>query len=91
MRDWFTRLGVLLLATTCALAAATSASAQDVAQPRAVLEQAAQAMGGLERLRSLHNVVMTGFGQRVYFQGGGFITGEEPAQVASGDRRAAHL
>jgi glyoxylase-like metal-dependent hydrolase (beta-lactamase superfamily II) len=79
MRDWFTRLGALLLVTTCALAAATSASAQDVAQPRAVLEQAAQAMGGLERLRSLHNVVMTGFGQRVYFQGGGFITGEEHA------------
>ena len=46
---------------------------------RAVLEQAAEAMGGLERLQGLDNVVLTGFGQRVYYQGGGFMTGEEKA------------
>jgi glyoxylase-like metal-dependent hydrolase (beta-lactamase superfamily II) len=44
-----------------------------------VLTQAAEAMGGLARLRGLDNVVLTGFGQRVYFQGGGFLTGEEHA------------
>ena len=31
---------------------------------RAVLEQAAEALGGLERLQSLDNFVLTGFGQR---------------------------
>ncbi|HEX6998410.1 MAG TPA: MBL fold metallo-hydrolase [Gammaproteobacteria bacterium] len=43
----------------------TSASAQD-ARPdaRALLEAAAAAMGGLERLERLDNFVVTGFGQR---------------------------
>ncbi len=36
-------------------------------------------MGGLDKLRGLDNLVLTGFGQRVYYQGGGFITGEEKA------------
>lgn len=50
----------------CAAAAVsvTSASAQDASPARALLERAAEAMGGLERLRSLDNLVMTGFGQR---------------------------
>ncbi|MFC3098438.1 MBL fold metallo-hydrolase [Alteraurantiacibacter palmitatis] len=43
---------------------------------RAMLTRAAEAMGGLERLQGLHNVVYTGFGQRAYFQGGGNITGD---------------
>src|SRR5688572_13665102 len=37
---------------------------------RDVLEQAAAAMGGLERLQSLDNLVMTGFGQYINQQGG---------------------
>jgi glyoxylase-like metal-dependent hydrolase (beta-lactamase superfamily II) len=37
---------------------------------REVLEQAAAAMGGVERLRSLDNLVMTGFGQYINQQGG---------------------
>lgn len=61
------------------MAAGSVACAQDSSKARTALQQAAQAMGGLDRLRSLRNVVMTGFGQRVYFQGGGFITGEEHA------------
>jgi glyoxylase-like metal-dependent hydrolase (beta-lactamase superfamily II) len=44
-----------------------------------VLEEAAQAMGGLERLQGFDNLVLTGFGQRVYYQGGGFLTGEVKA------------
>lgn len=74
-----TRLAAVLMMLACSLAGVTAASAQDQPPARAVLEQAAQAMGGLQRLRGLHNVVMTGFGQRVYFQGGGFITGDEHA------------
>jgi metallo-beta-lactamase superfamily protein len=61
------------------MTSAPAASAQDDGKARAALEQAAEAMGGLEKLRGLHNVVLTGFGQRVYFQGGGFITGEKYA------------
>jgi len=68
------RTGVALL--TVALALTTPAGAQTADPARAILEQAAEAMGGLERLQSLDNIVLTGFGQRVYYQGGGFITGE---------------
>ena len=67
------------LALACALFPGTAASAQDDSPARAVLEQAAEAMGGLEKLQGLDNLVLTGFGQRVYYQGGGFITGEEKA------------
>jgi glyoxylase-like metal-dependent hydrolase (beta-lactamase superfamily II) len=41
---------------------------------RAVLEQAAEAMGGLESLRRLDNIVLTGFGQTVSQQGGGNLS-----------------
>lgn len=68
------RVAVVLLA----LAFASAASAQGD-RAREVLEQAARAMGGLERLQGLDNLVLTGFGQRVYYQGGGNITGDEKA------------
>ncbi len=48
---------------------------------RALLEQAAEAMGGLERIQSLQNVTYTGFGQRAYYQGGGNITGDPQAPM----------
>jgi glyoxylase-like metal-dependent hydrolase (beta-lactamase superfamily II) len=73
------RLGLVLLTLAAMAMSEARALAQEANPGRAALEQAAQAMGGLERLRNLHNVVLTGFGQRVYFQGGGFITGEEHA------------
>ena len=66
------------LLAACALVAGTAASAQED-RAREVLEQAAEAMGGLERLQGLGNVVLTGFGQRVYYQGGGNVTGDEKA------------
>jgi glyoxylase-like metal-dependent hydrolase (beta-lactamase superfamily II) len=71
--------GVRLLVLACALATGAGVSAQQDSRARTVLEQAAEAMGGLERLQSLDNVVLTGFGQRVYYQGGGFLTGEKHA------------
>lgn len=55
------------------------AAAQAPGPARAALEQAAAAMGGLERLRGLRNVVYTGFGQRLYYQGGGNLTGDPEA------------
>jgi glyoxylase-like metal-dependent hydrolase (beta-lactamase superfamily II) len=66
------------LAALLALACGTAASAQDDSA-RAVLERAAEAMGGLERLHGLDTLVLTGFGQRVYYQGGGFLTGDPKA------------
>ena len=71
------RIGAGLLVWSFVLSAAIGARAQDDSPARAVLEEAAEAMGGLDRLQSLDNVVLTGFGQRVYMQGGGFLTGEE--------------
>jgi hypothetical protein len=50
------------------------ASAQQEAA-RALLTSAADAMGGLDRLRGLDNFVFTGFGQQVYMDGGGNVTG----------------
>lgn len=64
-----------LLGLTCV----ATAQGQESESPRAVLERAAEAMGGLGRLQGLDNVVLTGFGQRAYYQGGGNITGEEKA------------
>lgn len=70
------RAWLALLAAACTLFSGSAAWAQ--ASPgRTVLEQAAEAMGGLGKLRQIDNVVLTGFGQRVYYDGGGFLTGEK--------------
>lgn len=65
--------------TMCvALLAASFAPAAHAEPPGAarVLESAAEAMGGLERLRSVENFAFTGFGQQLYFEGGGNVTGD---------------
>lgn len=51
------------------------ASAQPEAAQR-LLESVAEAMGGRERLRNVDNVVLTGFGQQLYFDGGGNVSGD---------------
>lgn len=71
------RITVALLALL-ALIAPAPLLAQDA---RALLEQAAEAMGGLERLQSLDNVTYTGFGQRAYYQGGGNVVGDPQAPM----------
>jgi glyoxylase-like metal-dependent hydrolase (beta-lactamase superfamily II) len=50
---------MVVAAVSCA-----PALAQQASSARALLESAAGAMGGIERLRGLDNLVMTGFGQR---------------------------
>ena len=50
--------------------AVTSTGLGQAQSAREVLEQAAEAMGGLSRLQSLDNLVLTGFGQYVNQQGG---------------------
>src|SRR5690606_38070458 len=57
---------------------AAPVAAQEDASRR-LLESAAEAMGGLERLESVRNVVLTGFGQRLYQDGGGNVTGDPEA------------
>jgi hypothetical protein len=73
------QLAAIMLTLLAMPFAQARAAASEGATARAALEQAAKAMGGLTKLRSLDNVVLTGFGQRVYQQGGGFITGEQHA------------
>lgn len=68
-----------LFALACMMGTGSAAAAQDENPARSVLEEAAEAMGGLDRLRGLDTVVLTGFGQRVYYDGGGFLTGDEHA------------
>ena len=65
--------------TTCLALLSASLAPAALAQPPGaarVLESAAEAMGGLERLRSVENFAFTGFGQQLYFEGGGNITGD---------------
>ncbi|MEP7313651.1 MAG: MBL fold metallo-hydrolase [Pseudomonadota bacterium] len=49
-------------------------SAQDAATR--LVESAAAAMGGKERLQRVGNFTLTGFGQRAYMDGGGNVTGD---------------
>jgi glyoxylase-like metal-dependent hydrolase (beta-lactamase superfamily II) len=53
----------------------TPSSAQETAA-RDLLMSVAEAIGGLDRLRDVDNFVLTGFGQRVYQDGGGNSTGD---------------
>jgi len=65
LQRWFLAATGLVLATSVAVPLRAQQSA------RAWLEQAAAAMGGLTRLQSLDNLVMTGFGESQSQQGGG--------------------
>jgi glyoxylase-like metal-dependent hydrolase (beta-lactamase superfamily II) len=70
------RFSASVLASVLALIAAVPVGVPS-AQPlsaRAALEQAAEAIGGLDRLRGLDNIVLTGFGQVVSQQGGGNLS-----------------
>ena len=87
-------VGAVILPAAAGLLAPTQARAQE-RTAREVLESAAEAMGGLERLRSLDNVVYTGWGQYVYQSGGGFVTGDPNAppkwQAAHDAQRSVDL
>src|SRR5690606_2531269 len=70
---------VLVMASVAAASFfATPAAAQEDAARR-LLESTAEAMGGLDRLRRVRNFVLTGFGQRLYQDGGGNVTGDPDA------------
>lgn len=67
--------GIAASAAAAWLVLAAPAAAQEDAARR-LLESAAEAMGGWDRLSRVRNVVLTGFGQRLYQDGGGNVTGD---------------
>jgi len=51
------------------------------AQPRQVVEKAATALGGLDRVQKVKNIRLIGYGQYAYMFGGGNITGDATAPM----------
>ena len=74
-KQWLRWVGVV-----SALSAALAAQGQP-RSARDVLEQAAAAMGGLDRLQGIDNLVMTGFGQYVNQQGGSALSPDPHAPL----------
>lgn len=62
---------------------------------RTIIDQAAQALGGAERVRSIRNITLVGYGQYAYMFGGGRITASPDApekyQAANDLRRIYDL
>ncbi|HEY3518567.1 MAG TPA: MBL fold metallo-hydrolase, partial [Gammaproteobacteria bacterium] len=73
-------ISMRLTGAASAVIFATAAHAQPT-PAREVLEQAAAAMGGLARLQSLDNLVLTGFGQYVNQQGGSALSPDPHAPL----------
>lgn len=74
----------------CAFAAAPRAPAdEDGARARTLVERAAEAMGGIEQLQALDNVVMTGFGQTINQLGGSALSPHPRAPTKWQAQRAA--
>jgi glyoxylase-like metal-dependent hydrolase (beta-lactamase superfamily II) len=73
---------------------ATGAHAQSP-PARTVIDQAAEALGGAARVRSVKNITLVGYGQYAYMFGGGRITGSPDApqkyQAANDLRRVYDL
>src|SRR5690606_7155154 len=69
-------LGVAASAAAALLMLAAPAAAAEEEAARRLLDAAAEAMGGWDRLSRVENVVLTGFGQRLYQDGGGNVTGD---------------
>ncbi len=90
---------VVLLSIIVVVVATTTASilvtAQQGAGNRAAITAAAQALGGLERIRAVRNIKLEGYGQYAYQFGGGNITGHPNApmkfQAANDLRRTYDL
>jgi glyoxylase-like metal-dependent hydrolase (beta-lactamase superfamily II) len=53
--------------------------AQASSDDKAILTATAEALGGLERVRSVKNITLSGYGQYAYMFGGGNITGSPEA------------
>src|ERR1041385_9192446 len=81
--DWRfdVRKFLCLIAYAAVIAAITIAGmrAQNAPSASAALTSAAQALGGIERIRSMRNITLEGFGQYAYQFDGGNITADPNA------------
>src|SRR3954468_22469254 len=73
-----------LIAGTVVIGAIVGSSATQIgraqtAPARVVVERAAAALGGIERIRAVRNITLHGYGQYAYQMGGGRITGSPDA------------
>src|SRR6185295_7355134 len=84
-----------LLALAALIFAAPLTSLAQQTPNRKIVEQAAQALGGADRIRSIKNITLVGYGQYAYMFGGGRITGSPDApekyQAANDLRRVYDL
>lgn len=70
---------VFAAATAAALTVLGTPAAADESAAQRLLESTAEAMGGLDHLRSVRNFALTGFGQGLYQDGGGNLSGDANA------------
>jgi len=68
-----------LVAIVSAVAVGQPLLGQNADNARGVVERAAVALGGPERIRAVRNITLSGYGQYAYQFGGGRITGEQTA------------
>jgi glyoxylase-like metal-dependent hydrolase (beta-lactamase superfamily II) len=82
-----------VVAIVAAVAIGRPVSGQSANTARAVVEQAAKALGGIERIRSIRNITLNGYAQYAYQFGGGRVTGEPSAPekyIAANDLRRVY-
>jgi glyoxylase-like metal-dependent hydrolase (beta-lactamase superfamily II) len=89
------RLITSALLCSALLAASGAAEAAAGAPEMAAITRAADALGGIERVRAVRNITLVGYGQYAYMFGGGNITGSPDApqkyQAANDLRRVYDL
>src|SRR5690349_9835368 len=99
MRFWGSYwIGFTLAALSCPFAqqvAAAQGSRRSASSgpARAVVAQAAEALGGAARVRAVHNISLAGYGQYAYMFGGGRITSAPDAPekyIAANDLRRVY-
>jgi glyoxylase-like metal-dependent hydrolase (beta-lactamase superfamily II) len=72
-------LRVISIVAIAALAAGRPVFSQNAGTARALVERAAEALGGVDRIRNVRNITLSGYAQYAYQFGGGRITGEATA------------
>ena len=75
---WTVRV-LLVAMVVAAIIVSRPVMGQNADSARTLVERAAAALGGLERVRSVRNITLTGYAQYAYQFGGGRITGEPAA------------
>ena len=85
----------LCIALSAALLPCVAPAAPDAAADRPLIVEAANALGGLERVRSIKNITLIGYGMYAYQFGGGNVTASPLAvqryMAANGLRRVYDL